>query len=237
MTQVNVQPPEKKQHGNPFRIALHSIFYTIQGEGPFSGEPAIFIRLFGCNLQCPGCDTDYTSTKLTISPYEIARKAHELTPRTLQRSRPLVVITGGEPFRQDITMLVRALTDALFEVQIETNGSYYLSDFPYGHPHLTIVCSPKTGKVHPKLIPHIDAWKYVLDHEDVNHADNLPTRALRHPASPQIARPPDGALVYLQPMDTGDSVRDMRNAKLCARACMIHGYRLCLQTHKIVGLE
>ena len=41
-------------------LQVNSIFYTIQGEGPFAGRPAIFIRLAGCNLQCPGCDTEYT---------------------------------------------------------------------------------------------------------------------------------------------------------------------------------
>src|SRR3954467_9071958 len=45
-------------------LSIHSIFYTLQGEGPYSGCPAVFMRLAGCNLQCPGCDTDYTSGQI-----------------------------------------------------------------------------------------------------------------------------------------------------------------------------
>ena len=52
---TNTQEPEKIDRDR--HLDVHSIFHTIQGEGPYCGHPAVFIRLAGCNLQCPGCDT------------------------------------------------------------------------------------------------------------------------------------------------------------------------------------
>ena len=59
--QRNTQPAEKQVKSSGLILAINSIFYTIQGEGPFAGSPAVFVRLAGCNLQCPMCDTEYTS--------------------------------------------------------------------------------------------------------------------------------------------------------------------------------
>ena len=52
---MNTQPTEKRT--NSQNLDITEIFFTIQGEGPFSGHRAVFIRLAGCNLQCPACDT------------------------------------------------------------------------------------------------------------------------------------------------------------------------------------
>ena len=76
-TILNTQPIEKRHH--KVDLEVHSIFYTIQGEGPFCGTPAVFIRLAGCNLQCPSCDTNYTSKRRTMTAEEIVnevRRAH-----------------------------------------------------------------------------------------------------------------------------------------------------------------
>ena len=69
----NSQPIEKRSRDADV-LEVHSIFYTLQGEGPFCGSPAIFIRLAGCNLQCPGCDTDYTSKREHLSPETIVKR-------------------------------------------------------------------------------------------------------------------------------------------------------------------
>ena len=116
---VNKQPAEK-QHLTDFTVEVHSIFDTIQGEGPFAGSPAVFIRLTGCNLQCQFCDTEYTSVREAITPVEALNRvkaAHGDSPRGL------VVLTGGEPFRQNISPLCAALLHAGYHVQIETNGT------------------------------------------------------------------------------------------------------------------
>ena len=66
MFKINSQAIEKSAHYTTRSYDVHSIFPTIQGEGPFVGQPAIFIRLAGCNLQCPACDTDYTLSLIHI---------------------------------------------------------------------------------------------------------------------------------------------------------------------------
>ena len=50
---INIQPIEKRELSTDGSVQVHSIFYTLQGEGPFAGQPAVFVRLAGFNLQCP----------------------------------------------------------------------------------------------------------------------------------------------------------------------------------------
>ncbi|HEY6020017.1 MAG TPA: 7-carboxy-7-deazaguanine synthase QueE, partial [Candidatus Paceibacterota bacterium] len=53
---------------------VKDIFYTIQGEGPYAGRPAVFVRLGGCNLRCAFCDTDFSNGVKEMGPHEIADK-------------------------------------------------------------------------------------------------------------------------------------------------------------------
>ena len=234
--QVNFQPIEKQDLESQ-GLKVHSIFYTIQGEGPFTGFPAVFVRLAGCNLQCPGCDTDYTSHRSHLQVSLIIEEIYKAFDGA--ETLPIVVITGGEPFRQNIAPFVaKLLTEHDFEVQIETNGTLYIPDMPWGHERLTIVCSPKAGKISALLAPHITAYKYVLDAESVDPEDGLPVLALDHTAKPRVARPHDqNTPIYLQPMDPQDPLLYSSNVKACIRSVMRYGYILQLQTHKIVGLE
>jgi 7-carboxy-7-deazaguanine synthase len=194
---VNMQEPLRPERDLSGLLKVHSIFPTIQGEGPFAGEAALFIRLYGCNLQCPGCDTDYTSKVQQVMPAEllhVIRTFYDWQPNDDLSDYPLVVITGGEPFRQNITPLVNVLLAHYYKVQIETNGVLYPGDdFPFDHEDLTIVCSPKTGKIHPRLMAKVHAYKYVLSHGGVYH-DGLPERALYHEIGGlnSVARPPVG---------------------------------------------
>lgn len=238
MIPINIQPVEKQRSGSPI-LEVHSIFYTIQGEGPFAGSPAVFVRLAGCNLQCPACDTDYTGKRATMYPYEVLADIQRLDVAFYYppEVRPLVVITGGEPFRQDIGQLVRLLVSKQYRVQIETNGTLSGESIPWDS--VTIVCSPKTGKINPKLLPHIDAFKYVLSDESVDPDDGLPIFALDHSAAPRVARPPafNKKPVYLQPMDTQNKALNDLNLAACIKSCMRHGYTLQLQIHKIINME
>lgn len=224
---LNYQEPEKFETHVGNVLDVVGIFPTIQGEGPFAGRPAIFIRLAGCNLQCPQCDTDYTS-------YRRTKSINEITAEVYRWHTPLVVITGGEPFRQDISKLVNALHASGREIQIETNGTFYREDFDYSK--VTIVCSPKTGSINPKLIPHIKAYKYVGRYGNLDLQDGLPLSALEHPCKPRLARPPEGATVYLQPEDEKDETRNAANTEAVAASCMTHGYIFCLQVHKYIGV-
>ena len=160
---LNQQPIEKSIDHPEGLLDVHSIFYTIQGEGPFSGFPAVFIRLAGCNLQCPWCDTEYTQGRRLAHPEVVAQYVHSLS-----LPKGLVVITGGEPFRQNLTSLLTHLDKLGHLVQIETNGTLAPSEFHYSkyprmdHYHgVYIVCSPKTGRVNPGIVRHACCFKYV----------------------------------------------------------------------------
>jgi len=224
-----------KPVSDPNSILVHSMFDTIQGEGPFAGTPALFIRLAGCNLRCPACDTEYTEGVERMHPNDIVIKGSTMT------NAQLVVITGGEPFRQDISDLCVYLVRAGFKVQIETNGTLPIP--PYFLTYLInatifIVCSPKTEFVHPDLLPHIVAFKYVLDCNDVSD-DGLPIKALGHKVKGRVFRKPEDhpAEVFLQPVDVQNDYENQMHEKAVVKSCMVYGYRLCLQMHKIIGVE
>lgn len=230
MLQKNQQKPRPPVYDPSGPLAVHSIFPTLQGEGPFAGERAVFIRLAHCNLQCPGCDTEYTEGAQEEMPSAIAAKAAHLGP-----GYTLAVITGGEPLRQDIRDLVWHLEGYGFQVQIETNGVL----FPYDLPSATIVVSPKTHRVHKDLASRANAYKYVVQAGDVDLTDGLPIHALNHKVNTRVARPPEGfkGLVYVQPMDEQDPARNERNTQAAVDSVLAHGYVLCLQMHKYVGVE
>lgn len=237
---TNLQPPEKRIPHSP-TLQVHSIFHTIQGEGPFTGTPAVFVRLAGCNLQCPGCDTDYTSTRTEMTAASITEQVLDMAG-----TAKLVVITGGEPFRQNLYELIQKLCSRHFTVQVETNGTMEpTEDILWWRTPMAgsrsgacfIVCSPKTGSVHPVVYEKACAFKYVGRAGELEPSDGLPIRALDHSAKPRLARPRLGAKVYLQPMDEQDEKLNQENLAACVQSCLVHGYTLCLQTHKLLGLE
>lgn len=230
---MNNQPIEKMNYQE--RLSVHSVFLTIQGEGPFAGKPAIFIRLAGCNLQCPGCDTEYTSGRGMLQPLDVVHTVKQYVNENFQPN--LIVITGGEPFRQDISPLCELLDSEGFDIQVETNGT--LPPSPKLLKSVVIVCSPKTGKMNPAMAERVNHLKYVLNEDSVCELDGLPVLALGHKAFPKVARPPHnfGGTVYLQPMDCKDEALNALNLKAAMFSCMRYGYTLQLQIHKMIGVE
>lgn len=235
---MNQQGIEKQITDPTGQLQVHSIFYTIQGEGPFTGHSAVFIRLAGCNLQCPACDTNYTSSRWTASVKALLLLVKE------SAETGLVVITGGEPFRQDIVPLCKELLSRGYQVQIESNGT-----LPPSNPGIFsrdlaekgkafIICSPKTGKINNEIARLACAFKYVVQSGDMQ-VDGLPIRALGHSATPWVARPPEffTGPVYVQPLDEQDSERNQANTLAAVRSCQKHKYILQLQTHKILNME
>lgn len=228
----NVQPISKANIDPSGYLELHHCFLTLQGEGPYAGTPAVFVRLYGCNLQCPFCDTDYTSEQMKVAPAYILNEVTKLMPKP-----GLVVISGGEPFRQNLTPAITLLLDAGYEVQIETNGTMPPSpNFP---TEATVVCSPKAGSINRKLVPYIDALKYVVHADQIDPSDGLPILALGHSARPTTAKPPLDfqGIIYVQPIDVDNELENVRHLDAAIRSCMTFGYRLCVQIHKIINME
>ncbi len=215
---------------------VHSIFYTIQGEGPLAGRPAVFVRLNDCNLQCPGCDTDYTSERKCWDPQYLAQN---ILKKYLAPSAPLVVLTGGEPFRQNLIPLISILQQKQCHVQIETNGTLGLPRdkyLPVDWPLVDIVCSPKSWHVNSMLARFITAYKYIVSADSIFEKDGLPLTALGLPIKPMLARPREGfptEKIYVQPMYPDP---DGTNLQACLKSCYQFGYSLSIQQHKIIGV-
>lgn len=242
---LNQQTPERPTKGDGRQLDVHSIFYTIQGEGPYSGHRAVFLRLAGCNLQCPGCDTEYTQGRETRNALPVSDEVTRLAKNN-GADRCLVVITGGEPLRQPIGYIVRGLLAKGHPVQIESNGTCapdetletLLRDTWYTG-ELKLVVSPKTKHIHSKCYELAAAFKYVLDYREVSEEDGLPKYALEHRRGNGVARPRKGAPVYLTPYDTGYGVEHYHNIEsrlAVARSCTKFGYIAGLQIHKLLGV-
>jgi|TARA_R110000744_G_scaffold17537_2_gene47422 organic radical activating enzyme len=234
---MNEQKPERLRPTSP-TLDVHSIFPTIQGEGPFVGQPCVFVRLAGCNLQCPFCDTAYTEGRAEMTVETIIFDVAEasIIP-TMSKDRPLVVITGGEPFRQDLEELVVGLTHIGYDVQIETNGT--LAATLVTMSLATIVCSPKTPKLNKELVPYVDAFKYVIEAGKVDPATGLPLHVLG--ATYGVGVPTEelaaGVKVYVQAMDSYDEKRNAANLAATLKSVMTFGHTLCLQTQKIINVD
>lgn len=255
----NFQLIEKQELLDDGTLFVQEIWYTIQGEGPFAGEPATFVRLTGCNLQCRLCDTDYTSVREKYSVHDLVEKIlgtrsnyKTTTVNTYRPHRkPLIVLTGGEPFRQNITPLVNELLDLNFRVQVETNGTLVLPRMPdiscrkngsLTRSDFYVICSPKTPILHKDLVPYIDAFKYVVEHEKVSALDGLPISVLgmeRNPARPPRDWRPSflNGGVYVQPVDCKEMMGNYNNLQTAVDSCMTFGYTLCQQVHKELGLK
>ena len=109
---------------------INEIFYSLQGEGFYTGTAAIFIRFSGCNLKCDFCDTLHESGEF-LSDEEILQKI------SLFESKH-IVLTGGEPSLWIDEEFVGKLKSAGYYVQIETNGTH-----PIPQNVDWITCSPK----------------------------------------------------------------------------------------------
>src|SRR5215472_5080334 len=155
-------------------LQVHEIFPTVQGEGPFAGRRAVFVRLAGCNLRCWWCDTEWDDARdPTIDVGELLGQTldcwHTMTTGPIE----LVVITGGEPLRQPLASFIARLLmfDAL-RVQIETAGTLWQSCLD--HERVSIVVSPKTPLVNVNIAAHAYAYKYVVRSADRFTPEGMP---------------------------------------------------------------
>lgn len=196
-------------------MLVNEIFHSLQGEGYHSGTPAVFVRLSGCNLRCPFCDTQHAGGTEMSEP-EIVAAVKSLCP--VLRS-PLVVVTGGEPALQLTPSLVDALHAAGCRVAVETNGTLHL---PGNVDWVTL--SPKSlwlGEEAAPVLTRADELKVLFDggHDPAAY-DHI-----------------DATHRFLQPMDTGDPARNAALMRQAADYCLRHPHwRLSLQIHKILNI-
>ncbi|MBS1616731.1 MAG: radical SAM protein [Bacteroidetes bacterium] len=132
-------------------------FYTLQGEGMYSGQAAYFIRLGGCDVGCVWCDVKESWDAAAHPQLSVAA----LVQAAAAQPARIVVITGGEPALYDLTALIAALRSAGFRTHIETSGSSPL----VGSPDF-ITLSPKKFKAPlPEVLGQADELKVVVFHK------------------------------------------------------------------------
>lgn len=223
-----IAPILNKEDGQTLRVVQGSPFLTIQGEGPFAGHPATFIRLHGCNLRCTFCDTQFSD------PTDPEVSILSLTSSCLNNGVRLIVITGGEPLRQNILPLCTMLQKSEFLVQIETAGTLWIEGL---EKVATVVVSPKTPVIHPQAKRYASAFKYVISSGN-QHEGFLPYTATQPDASPRnLAAPRLDASIFLSPMDEYEEVRNRANRRLVAKMAVEYNVIAGLQMHKFLEVD
>ncbi|MBK1879831.1 7-carboxy-7-deazaguanine synthase QueE [Pelagicoccus mobilis] len=124
------------------RLPVHECFHSWQGEGVHLGRSAYFIRLFGCPVHCPWCDSAGTWHPDHV-PDEVARQsAVELADQALASGAEFVVVTGGEPAIHDLSLLTEEIAKRGMGRHLETSGAFEIrGDFDW------ITLSPKWQKL------------------------------------------------------------------------------------------
>lgn len=210
----------KTDHDDPRHLQVHSIFATFQGEGPYVGKPAVFLRLSGCNLACTFCDTEFDDYDILLVDDIVVQI------KNLCGNSNLVVITGGEPLRQNITKLAEQLNQEGMTVQIETNGTI-TDNIPL---NCRLICSPKNtcGKyknLSPKILPYINALKFLISADIEGYKDIA-----------EIGQKKFAIPVYVQPMDQYDQSKNAQNIALTRLIAKKHNATISLQIHKILNI-
>jgi len=207
---------------------VKEIFFTLQGEGFHAGRAAVFCRFAGCNLWtgresdrakaiCSFCDTDFVGVGPDGGRFrssdELAEAVAARWPAAVSRTRRFVVCTGGEPLLQLDAALVDSLHDLGFQVAIETNGTLLP---PAGVDWICV--SPKARA--DLVLANGNELKLVYPQAGAE-PERYEALAFEH--------------FFLQPMDGPELAENTRAA---VRYCQQHpGWRLSLQTHKILGIR
>ena len=219
---------------------INEIFQTIQGEGVFTGLPAIFVRLQGCPVGCPWCDTRHTwvvDPAREVGIQAVLDCSNESdgwskmsTEQILASFQQLgyqarhVVITGGEPCLYDLQDLSAALIEAGYQVQIETSGTSEIQT----HEQTWVTVSPKINMKGglPVLVSALERAN------EIKH----PVATERHveelDALLATARLRENVVIALQPIS-----QKPRATQLAMAVCIERNWRLSIQTHKYLEID
>lgn len=192
-------------------LRINEIFYSIQGEGKHTGMPAVFVRLAGCTMNCPFCDTKYAFTQgKELSVEEIVEQIKQFPCEN-------VILTGGEPTEQDISPLLNALKQQHYVIHLETNG-YKDTDVSL----IDFVCVSPKAYVSPQMLAKADVIKLV-----VGQNTDLEDLTAYYPYANTKTQ------IYLQPESNLQE-----NIDLCVKLIKQNPFlRLSLQTHKMANFR
>jgi len=218
---------------------INEIFQTLQGEGFYTGVPAIFIRLQGCPVGCSWCDTKHTWEKDADREVDMQRimvkteesdawgsaSAEQLLAILRQQGYTArhIVITGGEPCIYDLRPLTTLFDSEGFQCQIETSGTHEVQC----SPATWVTVSPKVNMrggldVLPEALTRADEVKHpVARQRDIDALDNL----LR------VLQDDKKRIIALQPISQKEEA-----TRLCIATCIERNWRLSMQTHKYLNI-
>ena len=218
---------------------INELFETIQGEGSFTGQPSIFIRLQGCPVACSWCDTKHTweiDLEKQISAVDMLAKAQETDQwASLSVDQILsvikdkefrakhIVITGGEPCMVDLIPLCNMFEQQGYSCQVETSGTFEV----LVSEKCWVTLSPKVNmkggyEILNSAMLRANEIKHPVATEQ--HVDDLKLLLAKH----QIKTTP----VYLQPIS-----QKKRATELAIETCIENNWRLSVQVHKYLGIE
>lgn len=221
------------------KYKINELFETLQGEGSFTGQPSIFIRLQECPVGCSWCDTKHTwevKPELKISITDLLAETEEtehwsaLSPEDILNifkqqgfKANHVVITGGEPCMVDLVPLCTLLEDNGYSCQIETSGTFEIRTTA----HCWVTVSPKVNMkggfpILASAMARANEIKHPVATEQ--HIDDL--KSLLTEFNVQNKQ------VYLQPIS-----QKQRATQLAIKACIDNNWRLSVQVHKYIGIE
>jgi len=222
------------------QLSINEVFETIQGEGFHTGVPAIFLRLQGCPVGCPWCDTKHTWTlddAFLTTAEAVVEKPQESEAyfdadenavlalfEQLKYTAKHVVITGGEPCMYDLIPLTRLLHQHGYSTQIETSGTYEVKC----DDDTWVTVSPKVDmkggmRVLTSALHRANEIKHPVAME--RHVEELDALLAR--LGGQLP-----AHICLQPIS-----QQQRATDLVIKTCIERNWRLSLQTHKYIGIE
>ena len=187
---------------------VNEIFYSLQAEGKHAGTAAVFVRLCGCNLKCPWCDTKYHTQGEMYTKEELEEKVRSLA----KDENAIVVFTGGEP-----TLQLKEEEELLpeFYRAIETNGTNPVPSWINW-----VTCSPKTDILFPNKTLDPDEVKVVYEYGRDKYLKKL-------------AESYQGEL-YLQPLELNGKMNTQETVDFIKENPR---YKLSLQFHKIIGIR
>jgi 7-carboxy-7-deazaguanine synthase len=207
-------PKELLQNPSSVRFPVMEQFYTIQGEGTYTGHAAYFIRLGGCDVGCVWCDVkeSWDAEKHSLYPVE------EIVNKAASHPARIAVITGGEPFMYELSELIQALKSEGFRVHIETSGAYPCS----GNPDWICVSPKKFKAPLDEVLALADELKVVIfNQSDFNWAVQHQQKAK------------DGCQLFLQP----EWEKRNKVTPLIVDFVKHHpAWQISLQTHKYLDI-
>lgn len=213
---------------------VSEVYPTIQGEGFYAGRPLTILRLQGCGVGCPWCDTKHSWPEQ--GELHDAQAVVKMVQDVCGGLRT-VLVTGGEPAEQELLGLAMALKQAGFTLHLETSGTAagHLSSLQlWGW----VTVSPKVNMPGGKPIVKDVIWaadelKFVIGKQE--HVDEAIAFLEGHLSKTRVVQAREGRegsqVISVQPLSANEKA-----TKICVEAAMRHGFRLSLQQHKVLGL-